>query len=271
MIAGLLQPASGQILLDNEPVIGPLDQLMPGHPRIAYLSQQFELPNHYQVHNILSYENRLNPADAVELYRTCRIGHLLQRNTRDLSGGERQRISLARALIKQPRLLLLDEPFSNLDLPHRNTMQAVLDDVMQKYNLSVIHVSHEPEDLLPWADRLMVIGQGGIVQADDPVSLYFRPVNEYAAALLGNYSLLDQHQSGIDTTPGKKLFVRPGHWKLANHGLRVTIIATHFFGHFTEYIGTTDNAKIIFRTTHPGLAMGEIVYVQPNMPEAWFL
>src|SRR5580704_11857710 len=129
MIAGLVQPDAGRILLEGVRVKGPLETLEAGHPGIAYLSQHFELWNNYRVWEILSYANDLEEEESGELYTICRIDHLLQRRTDQLSGGERQRIALARLLVRPPRLLLLDEPFSNLDRVHKETLQAVVRDI----------------------------------------------------------------------------------------------------------------------------------------------
>ena len=92
MIAGLVQPDAGEILFEQERVVGPYEKLLPGHPRIAYLSQYFELRNNYRVVEELAYTNQLGEDAATGIFEVCRITHLLQRWTDELSGGERQRI-----------------------------------------------------------------------------------------------------------------------------------------------------------------------------------
>src|SRR5215216_1937996 len=99
IIAGLIQPDTGAILLGNEKVKGPAERLVPGHPHIAYLSQNFELPHSLRVEQVLEYANLLSNQSASELYEVCQISHLLKRKTNELSGGERQRIALAKLLI----------------------------------------------------------------------------------------------------------------------------------------------------------------------------
>ena len=190
-IAGLATPASGSVLFDGVRVLGPLERLIPGEPGIAYLSQYFELWHHYTVEEVLAYRNDLSQAEAGELYRLCHIDHLLLRRTDQLSGGERQRIALARLLVHPPRLLLLDEPFSNLDMIHKRLLKKVIRDVTAKYDITSILVSHDPYDTLSWADEILILREGRIHQQGSPREVYSRPIDEYAAGLLGEYSFVN--------------------------------------------------------------------------------
>jgi ABC-type sulfate/molybdate transport systems ATPase subunit len=186
-IAGLATPPEGSIYFEGARVLGPLERLIPGHPGIAYLSQHFELWNNYHVEEILSYSNDLTPEDAAALYRLCHIDHLLERRTDQLSGGERQRIALARILVHPPRLLLLDEPFSNLDMIHKRTLKKVIGESASRFDITCILVSHDPRDILPWADELLVLRDGRLIRQGTPLDVYNRPLEEYTAALLGDY------------------------------------------------------------------------------------
>ncbi|HMO33941.1 MAG TPA: ABC transporter ATP-binding protein [Lacibacter sp.] len=190
LIAGLMQPSSGAVYFRGQKVRGPLDQLIPGHPGIAYLSQYFELRNNYWVHEILAYANQLTEAEAQQVYRICQIDHLLVRRTHQLSGGEKQRIALARLLTGRPSLLLLDEPFSNLDLLHKQTMKKVLADVGQQLGITSILVSHDPLDVLPVAHRILVLRDGCMVQEGSPQDIYLRPATAYCAGLFGPFNRL---------------------------------------------------------------------------------
>ena len=160
LIAGLIQPTSGEIKFEGKRVEGPLEKLLPGHPQIAYLSQHFELRNNYRVEEELEAKNLLTEIEADTIYKVCRIQHLLKRKTDQLSGGERQRIVLARLLTTSPELLLLDEPFSNLDAVHKNIIKDVINDISVQMNITCIMVSHDAPDILSWAERILVMKDG---------------------------------------------------------------------------------------------------------------
>lgn len=219
MIAGLMQPASGQILLHNERVKGPDEQLIAGHKKIAYLSQHFELRNNYKVYEWLDMANLLEKAEAEKIYSICRIDHLLNRWTDELSGGEKQRIALARLLGTSPELLLLDEPFSNLDMLHKQQMKTVIHELGEQMKISCILVSHDAPDILSWADTVFFMRNGEIVQSGSAEELYNRPADEYCAALLGAYNLIDTSLIPFldrKNIGNKKMFCRPEQVRLSN-------------------------------------------------------
>lgn len=190
IIGGLLDADSGEVIFRNRNVVGPSQKLVPGHPEIAYLSQHFDLPKFLRVEQVLAYANSLSRKQADEIYSVCRIGHLLKRRTDELSGGERQRIAIARLLITKPKLLLLDEPYSNLDSVLKNILKQVIQEIGLKLNLSIILVSHDPADTLSWADQIMVLKDGNILQVGTPKDIYENPINQYVAGLFGSYMLL---------------------------------------------------------------------------------
>lgn len=239
MIAGLVQPDGGEILFNDEKVVGPFDKLIPGHPGMAYLSQHFELRNNYRVEEELEAVNQLPENEARSLYTVCRIEHLLKRRTDQLSGGERQRIVLARLLSTSPRLLLLDEPFSNLDARHKQIIKTVIHDIGTKMKISCIMVSHDALDLLSWADTILVMKDGEIIQEGTPQQIYAQPKDEYTAALLGDYNLIN-NSSLLAAIPGihvngKQLLIRPEHFMIVppgDHLLKGIVKAISFRGSY---------------------------------------
>ena len=255
-IAGLIQPKNGTILFEGEKIMGPDWQLIAGQKGIAYLSQHFELLNNYRMEELLSYANELLPDEATDLFKICRIDHLMKRNSYELSGGEKQRIALAKLLITKPRLLILDEPYSNLDLIHRNILKEVVEDICNKYEISCILTSHEPADVLPWADKILVLKNGKILQEGTAMEVYKKPVNEYAAALLGSYNLLEA------TIFGEQILVRPEDILITDdlsEKYNGIVTAKNFMGSFYEIEIKIITQIIKVKTTNGKIVVGEKV------------
>jgi ABC-type sugar transport system ATPase subunit len=270
MIAGLVQPDAGEIRFEGSKVPGPLETLIPGHREIAYLSQHFELWNNYKVKEILDYGNELSTEEAAALYEIGRIDHLLRRRTDQLSGGERQRIALVRLLVRLPRLLLLDEPFSNLDRVHKDILRSVFRDIGQNLGISCILVSHDPQDVLSWADEILVLKAGRLVQKGTPERIYRHPVDEYTAGLFGKYNLLDPaltarigRLAGADDS-GKSLLVRPEKLVLSamgNSAAQGRVVATTFLGPYYEIEVELADARLVVRTEMNAYQPGQAVFI----------
>lgn len=268
MITGHAQPTGGTILFNGESVIGPEEKLMPGHKKMGYLSQHYELPNHYRVEELIWFENKLDEAEAKQLFEICRIDNLLQRKTNYLSGGEKQRIALCMLLVNQPTLLVLDEPFSNLDPIHTNTLKDVLDDITVRLKITCILTSHDPHDTLSWADEILVVKDGKLVQEGSPQDLYYKPVNEYVAGLFGKYNLLQPQVAalfGIDTK-GNAIMTRPENFRIYKTGSGVNgiIKKTSFWGSFYEVEVMINDTKIIVRTNRNEWRAGDKIFVGIN-------
>lgn len=271
IISGFLQPDGGRVEYFGEKVLGPDEQLIAGHPKIAYLSQHFELRNNYWVHEVLEYANKLEQREADELFRVCQIDHLLNRRTNgNLSGGERQRIATARLLVNKPKLLLLDEPFSHLDLIHRQIMKTLLSTISAQYGISTILVSHEPQDVLEWADRLLIIKDGALIEDGKPDQVYRYPKNEYCAGLLGKYyrisiALASEFSGGFDVG-GKDgfVYVRPEQFyvSLDGTGIMATVSAKRFVGHAYEIDVHVKGENISLYTSDLNIGVGQQIQVR---------
>lgn len=191
LLYGLEQPDSGEIRFMGERIKGPDFQLIAGHPQIGYLDQHADLPKHYYIKDLISFNNEFNSEETMQLLKICKTDHLLERKTSELSGGERQRVALTLKLLKKPVLLLLDEPFSNLDGINKKIIYKVLEELTVKLNLTIVLVSHDTEDILTWSERLLVLKEGRIIQDAPTKELYLQPVNEYCADLLGYFTTID--------------------------------------------------------------------------------
>jgi ABC-type sugar transport system ATPase subunit len=269
MIAGLVQPDTGSILFEGRRVEGPAETLVPGHPDIAYLSQDFELRNNYRVEEVLSYANELTEEEAGALYRMCRIEHLLGRRTDQISGGERQRIALAKLLVRPPRLLLLDEPYSNLDRVHKEILRTVIGETLERFGMSCILISHDPSDILSWADEILVLREGKLVQKAGPERIYRQPVDEYVAGLMGKYNRIHPVLAArLGRLPGagqgKDLLIRPEKLTLSALGSaaaqgRVTGIS--FVGGYYEVEVEVAGSQLLVRSDTNAYQKDQVVYI----------
>src|SRR5690606_12727309 len=174
LIYGLLEPQSGEIRYRGWLVPTRKDKLIPGHDAMKLVSQGFDDLNHYAKvwDNIAS---QLSNTDiegknrkTQEVLDRLRIAHLAQHRVADLSGGERQRVAIARALINEPEVLLMDEPFNQVDAAFRDALQQDIRKIVEDTGLTVILVSHDPAEVLGMADDLLVLKDGRIVDFGNP-------------------------------------------------------------------------------------------------------
>ena len=259
IIAGLAQQDAGEVIYDGKKVPGPNDQLIPGHPKIAYLSQQFELPHYLRVEQVLEYANKLTQRSAEQLFQICRISHLLKRRTDQLSGGEQQRIAIARLLIGSPGLLLLDEPYSNTDMIHKQLLKAIIEDIAEQLKISIIMVSHDPVDALSWADEILLMRDGRIIQHGMPKEVYRHPVDNYAAGLLGKYNVWEDKN-------GVQRIVRPEDLVLSRKHIsdvKGTVQNIIFCGSYYDVEVYTDTRMFTSRMMNLTIEEGDIVTVSP--------
>lgn len=279
IIAGLEQPDSGEVMFNDEKVKGPAENLVPGHPSIAYLSQNFELPKFLRVEQVLSYANTLATEEAATLYDVCRISHLQMRRTDELSGGERQRIAVARLLISWPSILLLDEPFTHLDMVHKKTLKEVIRDIGDKLKITCILVSHDPSDTLSWADKILVMKDGKVIQKGAPEKVYREPVNEYVAGLFGRYNLLSFAEARsfyrrAADQPRKKLLIRPEDFKLVPRKVKSIsgkVEKVSFMGSCYELEVRCGECVIIVQSDKSNVKEGSRVNVKGSREHLWYL
>ncbi|WP_420319070.1 ABC transporter ATP-binding protein [Ekhidna sp.] len=241
IVSGLEKPEEGEVLIDGVNVYPKLDRLIPGHPDMAYLSQSFELPKFIKVIEFLNASmiaaERLN-----EIARLCRITDLLKKDTRALSGGERQRVALAKVILKEPNVLLLDEPFTNLDRHHEQVIKEVINDIGEEMGTTILMVSHDPTDLLPWSDKILVLKNGSICQIGIPQEIYKHPKNTYVAGLFGTYQEID----GAKWMDNEKqqMIIRPEQFSLNNHGKVGVIKEILYHGSFELLVVEVDEKRI---------------------------
>jgi ABC-type sugar transport system ATPase subunit len=254
IVGGLEDPDTGAVFYNGSRVLGRSEKLIAGHPDIVYLSQHFELPKFISVLEHLHNPYEIGEDDANEIYKVCQINHLLSKGTNQLSGGEKQRVALAKVLTKIPKVLLLDEPFSNLDNIHKQIIKDVLEDVRDTWGVTMVMVSHEPQDVLPWADQIAVMKKGAVLQMDTPYAIYNKPLNEYVAGLFGKYNVIDPEEWGISsvadwTKIGNKVLARPEQFRMTSNskeGKKGVVKQVAFYGNrFEITVKVKTNTSIV--------------------------
>jgi len=192
LIYGLITADEGTVYLEGERVWGPDVKLIPGHDAMKMVTQQSDHLNHYakvwdNVASLLPNTNLdYKSAKTTEVLQQLRLLDLKNRRIADLSGGERQRVSIARALAASPKVLLLDEPFNQVDASFRENLQQDIRSIVAATGLTVLIVSHDPQEVLSLADELVVLKAGEIVETGTPQKLYNQPKKLYTAQLLAN-------------------------------------------------------------------------------------
>ncbi|HPP12931.1 MAG TPA: ABC transporter ATP-binding protein, partial [bacterium] len=202
IIAGFCQPDSGRILLDGQDITG-----VPAHQRhIGLVFQNYALWPHLTVWENVAYGLKLRKLPEKFVHQRVEemltLTHLLpQKNLypSQLSGGQQQRVALARSLIVRPRLLLLDEPLSNLDANLREQMRQEIKKIQKETGITMIYVTHDQREALTMAHRLAVMNAGEIVQTGTPLQIYFEPGNRFVADFVGTVNLLAGKVSGFET------------------------------------------------------------------------
>jgi putative spermidine/putrescine transport system ATP-binding protein len=275
VIAGLIQEDEGELIFRGEKIKGPAKRLVPGEPGIAYLSQYFQLPKFLRVQQVLEYADVLPEGMFSQIITVCHIEHLLSRRTDELSGGEQQRIALARLLLTSPRILLLDEPYSHLDNKHKQLLKHVIQNLGQALAITCILVSHDPADVLSWADQILVMQHGKIMQYDSPDVIYKNPVNAYVAGLTGTFDLLPSSVyallSVIPTSNKQFLFVRPEYFHLSDKGIPVIVKEIFYYGSHDVVCVHYVHHEFHIRTLPFACRINDQISVELIYSDQWFL
>ena len=261
VISGLSKPEEGRIMFNDENVYPKLDRLIPGHPQMAYLSQVFELTKFVSVFDFLDVYAH-NEDDVTNISSLCRIDHLLSKGTLELSGGEKQRVALARVLLQEPEVLLLDEPFSSLDPHHKSLMKEAVNNIEKAIDATVLIVSHDPIDILPWADEILVMKSGMLEQQGSPKDIYYRPINTYVAGLFGEYIEVQKSQ-WVESEDDSSLIVRPEQFSIVSSaGFSAEVLDVQFKGSYDLIIAQCNAQTIKILTPSGQYKSGEILQVK---------
>ncbi len=273
MIAGFELPTAGTVELNGEDVT----QLAPFDRDVNTVFQDYALFGHMSVFENVEYGLRVRKISKAERKRkvmealdTVRLADLADRRPSQLSGGQRQRIALARAIVVEPKVLLLDEPLGALDLKLREQMQIELKQLQRQLAITFVFVTHDQEEALTLSDRIAVFNNGKIEQLGTPQDLYERPKSEFVAGFVGTSNIFTEKESTA-------LFGKKGRFALRPEKVTVSekkktgsisgiIAEVIYLGSFTRLI--IDVSGIHIKATVPTDVFHRDQTVQINMSAA---
>ena len=194
LIAGFLEPNAGKVLLKGEDITG-----VPPYKRpVNTVFQKYALFPHLNVYENVAFGLRLKklPEETIrpkvlEMLETVGLRGFERRSINQLSGGQQQRVAIARSLVNQPRVLLLDEPLGALDLKLRKEMQLELKRLQREMNITFVYVTHDQEEALTMSDTVVVMNKGNIQQIGSPQDIYNEPRNAFVAKFIGDSNIVD--------------------------------------------------------------------------------
>ncbi|MFM8791428.1 MAG: ABC transporter ATP-binding protein [Solirubrobacterales bacterium] len=246
MIAGFDEPESGKVLLDGQEVTG----VPPYDREVNTVFQDYALFPHMDVSENVEYglrvegvgkeERRKRASEALAMVRLPDYG---DRKPAELSGGQQQRIALARAIVNEPKVLLLDEPLGALDLKLREQMQIELKRIQGEVGITFIYVTHDQDEALTMSDKIAVFNQGRIEQIGTPTEIYEHPVNPFVANFVGVSNLIERDGETFTVRPEKIRLIEgtDGSKGLATEEGEVEDVA--YVGMVTRYTVTLDGGE----------------------------
>ena len=285
MIAGFEQPDAGCVVVSDEVVAGPGRMVPPEKRKVGMVFQDYALFPHLTVEGNVAFGLTTRPREEREgtTRRTLELVGLQHKATcpvYELSGGERQRVALARALAPGPELVLLDEPFSNLDATLRGGLRREVELILRDAEATALLVTHDQEEALSLADRVAVMRDGQIVQVGPPVEVYGSPATRWAAQFVGEVNVLSgvARGTGVETelgvfdlrrpaTGSVHVAVRPEQLELSTRdgGGNAEVVSREFRGHDVLYRLRHEGGKTLL-VQLPSLELhevGDTVFVRP--------
>ncbi len=250
LIYGLLDREQGEIIFDGTLTHGPIKNIVPGEDDMKLVAQNYDLMPYATVaENVGKFITNIyleeKKAKVQELLKVVGLEEFAETLPKYLSGGQQQRVALARALSVLPKLLLLDEPFSNLDFSRKIELRARLFNYVKEKNISLIISTHEIQDVMPWLDQIIVLQDGRLLQNDTAVETYNNPYNEYVAALFGEVNVFSEEEKSALNLPKKLWYAHE--IKVVDEGLKAQVLESRFAGnHYWNKVSLAEKELIIY-------------------------
>ena len=262
LIYGLYDLNEGQLFWNDTEVLGPKHNLIPGMDFMKYLAQDFDLMPFITVaENVGKYLSNFYPEQKneriAELLEIVEMTDYANIKAKNLSGGQMQRVALARVLALEPEVLLLDEPFSHIDNFRKNSLRRKLFAYLKEKQITTIFATHDSSDVLSFADDVLILKDGKIIEEGNPKTIYDNPKNKYIASLFG-----DVNEIEID---GETKLIYPNQLVIVEKSnLKVEVSKSYFLGsHYL--IEATYNNKTLFFESEKEISVGNKIYLK-NKP-----
>ena len=250
MIAGLEDITSGVLKIEGEE----MNDVPPSKRELAMVFQSYALYPHMNVFDNLAFGLKLLKVDKMEIKsRVEKVAEILQihdylnRLPKQLSGGQRQRVAIGRAIIREPKVFLFDEPLSNLDAALRSDMRVELAELHEKLNATMIYVTHDQIEAMTLADKIVVLNNGQVEQIDTPTELYNNPKTEFVASFIGSPTMNFLKGDIVDQSGAETYGVRPEHISISDHKGKIKCTLKHLenLGADTLYYMQSDDFQQI--------------------------
>jgi iron(III) transport system ATP-binding protein len=235
MIAGLETPDDGKISIDNNIVFSNTINLQAKNRKVAVVFQNYALLPHLSIASNITFGSDASKVDLEEILEKTKLKGQENKLPHELSGGQQQRVALARALINKPKILLLDEPLSNIDTELRAHLRAELKEMIKSFGITALFITHDKEDAFYLSDRIAIMYGGNILQTGTAKDIYHHPKDLYCANFLGKMTQISEHT-----------YIRPEHIEIKEDGEFEGIIKNIvFYGSFYEVIILSENKELL--------------------------
>jgi len=266
MLAGLETPDNGEIRIDNTIVFDGKINLPPNERGVAVVFQNYALLPHLTIASNITFGGNFSADELSDILKKTNLNETKNKYPHEISGGQQQRVALARALIHKPKILLLDEPLSNIDTELRATLRSELKTMIKEFGITALFITHDKEDAFYLSDTIAIVNGGNVLQIGTPKDIYHYPADLYCANFLGKMTKL-----------GENSYTRPEHIEICLDGEFEAIIKDIvFYGSFYEVILLTkakegvSSSEILCHTYDDTLFLGQNVKYRLVTPPIQF-
>lgn len=264
LIYGLYDLDEGEIAYDNKPIFGPKRNLVPGEDYIKYLAQDFDLMPYISVEeNVGKFLSNIykdkKKARVQELLEMVEMTEFAKVKAKYLSGGQQQRVALARVLALEPEIILLDEPFSQIDSFRKNALRRNLFSYLKQKGITCIIATHDSTDALSFSDETIVMQKGKVLTKGNSKDLYENPTNKYVASLFGEVNELKLSQLIALDGDDEALLLYPHQLKVVDNGMMQVVVKQCYFKGSHYLIKAAFERKAIFFEHDSELELNQVV------------